>query len=308
MAVIEVEGLVKVYDGRNVVDGVTFNVEHGEIFGIVGPNGAGKTTIVESVEGLRRPDGGSIRVLGLDPIEDRFEVTERVGAQLQESRLQDKVKVREVLATYASFYRNPADWRELIDVLGLGDKGESRYGSLSGGQKQRVSVALALVGNPEIAILDELTTGLDPQARRSTWETIEAIRDRGVTVVLVTHFMEEAERLCNRIMVVDGGTAVAIDTPAGLIASIGSGQRLRFTPSGPISDELIHDVPGVTGVERRGSQIIVIGSEGILQGVSAVLTSEGILAANLSIEQDTLEDAYFALTNQDHTPEEGDAT
>jgi ABC-2 type transport system ATP-binding protein len=307
MSVIEVEGLVKVYDGRNAVDGVTFSVEQGEIFGIVGPNGAGKTTIVEAVEGLRRPDGGSIRVLGLDPIEDRFEVTERVGAQLQESRLQDKVKVREVLRTYASFYRNPADWRELIDVLGLGDKAESRYGSLSGGQKQRVSVALALVGNPEIAILDELTTGLDPQARRSTWETIEAIRERGVTVVLVTHFMEEAERLCNRIMVVDGGKAVAIDTPAGLIASIGSGQRLRFTPSGPISDELIHDVPGVTGVERRGSQIIVIGSEGILQGVSAVLTSEGILAANLSIEQDTLEDAYFALTNQDNTPEEGDA-
>jgi ABC-2 type transport system ATP-binding protein len=308
MAVIEVEGLVKVYDGRNVVDGVTFSVEQGEIFGIVGPNGAGKTTIVEAVEGLRRPDGGSIRVLGLDPIEDRFEVTERLGAQLQESRLQDKVKVREVLATYASFYRNPADWRELVDVLGLGDKMESRYGSLSGGQKQRVSVALALVGNPEIAILDELTTGLDPQARRSTWETIEAIRERGVTVVLVTHFMEEAERLCNRIMVVDGGTAVAIDTPAGLIASIGSGQRLRFTPSGPIPDELIHDVPGVTGVERRGSQIIVTGSEGILQGVSAVLTSEGILAANLSIEQDTLEDAYFALTNQAATPEEGDAT
>jgi len=308
MAVIEVEGLVKTYDGRNVVDGVTFGVEQGEIFGIVGPNGAGKTTIVESVEGLRRPDGGSIRVLGLDPIEDRFEITERVGAQLQESRLQDKVKVREVLATYASFYRDPADWRELIDVLGLGDKAESRYGSLSGGQKQRVSVALALVGNPEIAILDELTTGLDPQARRSTWETIEAIRDRGVTVVLVTHFMEEAERLCNRIMVVDGGSAVAIDTPAGLIASIGSGQRLRFTPSGPISDDLILGVPGVTAVERRGSQVIVSGSEGILQGVSVALTGEGILAADLTVEQDSLEDAYFALTNQDRTQDEGDAT
>lgn len=308
MAVIEVEGLVKVYDGRTVVDGVTFSVEQGEIFGIVGPNGAGKTTIVESVEGLRRPDGGSIRVLGFDPIDDRFEVSERLGAQLQESRLQDKVKVREILETYASFYRNPADWRELIEVLGLADKSESRYASLSGGQKQRVSVALALVGNPEIAILDELTTGLDPQARRSTWETIEAIRERGVTVVLVTHFMEEAQRLCDRIMVVDGGRAVAIDTPNGLIASVGSGQRLRFTPSGPIADELIRDVPGVTAVERRGSQIVVSGSEGILQGVSAVLTGEGVLAADLSIEQDTLEDAYFALTKPDRSPDEEDAT
>lgn len=308
MGVIDVEGLVKVYDGRTVVDGVTFSVEQGEIFGIVGPNGAGKTTIVESVEGLRHPDGGTIRVLGLDPIEDRFEVTERVGAQLQESRLQDRVKVREVLETYASFYRDPADWRELIEVLGLSDKAESRYASLSGGQKQRVSVALALIGNPEIAILDELTTGLDPQARRSTWETIEAIRDRGVTVVLVTHFMEEAERLCNRIMVVDGGTAVAIDTPAGLIAGIGSGQRLRFTPSGPIADELLREVPGVTAVERRGTQVVVTGSGGILQGVSAVLTREGVLAADLSTEQDTLEDAYFALTNQDRSTDEGDAT
>ena len=211
MPVIEVDHLVKTYDSTNVVDGVSFNVEAGEIFGIVGPNGAGKTTTVESVVGLRRPDGGSIRVLGLDPIRDRYELTQRVGAQLQESRLQDKIRVGEALELYASFYRDPVDWRELIERLGLDGKAHAKYSDLSGGQKQRLSVALALVGSPEIAVLDELTTGLDPQARRSTWDTIEQIRDDGVTVVLVTHFMEEAERLCDRVMVIDGGRVTAID-------------------------------------------------------------------------------------------------
>ncbi|MGD2061866.1 MAG: ABC transporter ATP-binding protein, partial [Acidimicrobiia bacterium] len=233
MPVIEVEGLVKSYGETRAVDGVSFDVEEGEIYGIVGPNGAGKTTIVESVEGLRLPDAGSIRVLGLDPISDRYEITERLGVQLQESRLQDKIRVNEVLDLYASFYRNPADWRDLLDRLGLASKQTSRYADLSGGQKQRLAVALALVGSPEVAILDELTTGLDPQARRDTWETIEEIKRTGVTVVLVTHFMEEADRLCDRIMVVDHGRIAAIDTPAGLIRRIGSEQRMRFRPSEP---------------------------------------------------------------------------
>ncbi len=305
MPVIEVENLVKTYDGTNVVDGISFSVEEGEIFGIVGPNGAGKTTTVESVEGLRRPDGGSIRVLGLDPIRDRYEITQCVGAQLQESRLQDKITVGEALDLYASFYDDPADWRSFLDRLGLEGKVDARYAKLSGGQKQRLAVALALVGSPEIAILDELTTGLDPKARRSVWETIEQIRDDGVTVVLVTHFMEEAERLCDRIMVVDRGTVAAIDTPTGLIERIGSEQRLRFRPSAPIDDTILAELPEVTGVRRDGAQIEIVGTGNVVHAVTALLAQQRVIAEGLRIEQNSLEDAYLALTDQETTEEEG---
>jgi ABC-2 type transport system ATP-binding protein len=296
MTVIEVKNLVKTYGNLNAVDGVSFSVEEGEIFGIVGPNGAGKTTIVESVEGLRRPDGGSISVLGLDPIRHRYEITERVGAQLQESRLQDKIKVGEALDLYASFYRNPADWRELMDRLGLQNKADSVYSNLSGGQKQRLAVALALVGSPEIAILDELTTGLDPRARRSVWENIEQIRATGVTVVLVTHFMEEAERLCDRIMVVDQGRVVALDSPSGLVQGIGSEQRLRFRPSVPIEDALFADLHEVLAVDHDGPQIIITGTGNVVHAVTSLLAQHRVIAEGLRIEQDTLEDAYLALT------------
>ncbi len=190
MTAIEVEGLVKRYDNRTVVDDVSFTVEAGEVFGIVGPNGAGKTTIVEMIEGLRRPDAGRIRVLGLDPLADAAEVRQRLGVQLQESRLPDKLRVWEAMDLFASMYADPAPWPELLDRLGLSDRRNARYKDLSGGQKQRLSAALALVGDPEVVVLDELTTGLDPQARRATWDMIEGIRDDGVTIVLVTHFME----------------------------------------------------------------------------------------------------------------------
>jgi ABC-2 type transport system ATP-binding protein len=306
VAVIEVEGLVKTYEHVNVVDGVSFAVDEGEVFGIVGPNGAGKTTTVESVEGLRHPDAGTIRVLGLDPIRDRYEITERVGAQLQESRLQDRIRVGEALDLYASFYRSPADWRDLMDRLGLEGKEKAKYGELSGGQKQRLSVALALVGSPEIAILDELTTGLDPQARRSTWETIEQIRDGGVTVVLVTHFMEEAERLCDRVMVIDRGHVVAIDTPSGLVERIGAEQRLRFRPSAPLDEADLRDLPDVVAVERTGSQIVVTGTGNVVQAVTALLAHRGVTADGLRIEQRNLEDAYLALTDQGRKPTDTD--
>ena len=248
MPVIEVTDLVKSYGDKRVVDGITFSVEEGEIFGIVGPNGAGKTTTVESVEGLREPDGGTITVFGLDPIRDSDEVMRRLGAQLQESSLPDRLRVREALELYASFYDEPADWHELMSRLGLEEKADSNYADLSGGQKQRLAVALALIGSPEIAILDELTTGLDPAARRATWDAIEEIRDNGVTVVLVTHFMEEAERLCDRIMVVDQGKVVAIETPDGLMDRIGGEQRLEFRPSAPIEDAGLHSLAAVNGV------------------------------------------------------------
>lgn len=306
MSVIEVDGLVKTYGGRNVVDGVSFAVERGEIFGIIGPNGAGKTTIVESVEGLRRPDGGSISVLGLDPQHDRTELTQRLGVQLQESRLQDRIRVEEALDLYASFYRNPADWRSLADSFGLGDRLQARYADLSGGQKQRLAVALALIGSPELAILDELTTGLDPRARRSTWDTVEAIRDRGVTVVLVTHFMDEAERLCDRIMVVDKGRAVAIDTPAGLMGRMGSEQTMRFRPSEDTDLDAIQRLPEVSSAERRGAELVVSGTETVVQAVSTHLAALGVLALELRVEQLGLEDAYLQLTGEDRTRSEGE--
>jgi ABC-2 type transport system ATP-binding protein len=218
MPVIEITQLSKRYGDRPVVDDVSFTVEAGEIFGVVGPNGAGKTTTVECVAGLRRPDGGTVRVLGLDPARDRAELRRRVGVQLQESQLPDRLKVWEALDLYRSFYPEPADARALLADVGLTDKRNTVFSKLSGGQKQRLSIALALIGNPRLAILDELTTGLDPQARRDTWQLVRDIRDRGVTVVLVTHFMDEAERLCDRIAVVNGGRLVALDTPAALIA------------------------------------------------------------------------------------------
>lgn len=219
MTVIEVANLHKRYGGQVAVHDVSFEVNAGEIFGVVGPNGSGKTTTVECVSGLRRPDGGTVRVLGLDPLRDRDRVRRQVGVQLQAAQLPDRMRVGEALQLYSSFYPDPADWRELLDELGLADRRKVAFGKLSGGQKQRLSVALALVGNPRIAILDELTTGLDPQARRDTWQVVRDIRDRGVTVVLVTHFMDEAERLCDRIAVMRAGQIVAVDAPAALVAA-----------------------------------------------------------------------------------------
>src|SRR5262245_21169273 len=250
MTAIEVEHLVKRYDGRTVVDDVSFCVEKGEIFGIVGPNGAGKTTIVETIEGLRRPDDGRIEVLGLDPLREAAEVRQRLGAQLQESRLPDKLRVWEAMDLYASLYRNPAPWRDLLERFGLRHRYDARYKDLSGGQKQRLSAALALVGNPEVVVLDELTTGLDPQGRRDTWDLIEGIRDdHGVTIVLVTHFMEEAERLSDRVAVVADGRIVALDTPAGLVSRTAPVQTIRFRPSDPFEPSLLTVLPEVASVE-----------------------------------------------------------
>jgi ABC-2 type transport system ATP-binding protein len=298
VAVIEVESLVKAYDGTRVVDEVTFGVERGEIFGIVGPNGAGKTTIVESIGGLRQPDSGSITVLGMDPTLDQAELSQRLGAQLQESRLQERIRVWEALDLYASFYRRPAHWPDLLERVGLGAKRNAKYGDLSGGQKQRLSVALALVGSPEIALLDELTTGLDPQARRSTWDMIEQIRAEGVTVVLVTHFMEEAERLCDRVMVVDGGRVVAMGSPSALVEQIGAKQYIRFRPSQPIDDHLLEELPGVETLRRDGRHIVVTGTGNVLFDVVSLLARLDVIAEQLRVDQSSLEDVYLELTGE----------
>jgi len=297
-AVIEVQQLHKKYQDTVAVHDVSFTVERGEIFGILGPNGAGKTTTVECIEGLRRPDGGQIRVLGLDPRKNRAELTQRLGVQLQDSQLPDRLRVGEALELYSSFYRAPADWRALMEQLGLADKRNTAFAKLSGGQQQRLSIALALVGSPEVAVLDELTTGLDPQARRDTWELIEGVRDRGVTIVLVTHFMEEAERLCDRVALIDSGRVVVADTPAALAERAQSGQRIQFRPSVPLDDALLTGLPDVTDVIHRGDVVVVTGNDNALNAVTSVLARHQIVARQLRVEQANLEDAFIALTGK----------
>jgi ABC-2 type transport system ATP-binding protein len=294
--VIEVRQLHKRYGGTVAVDDISFAVEEGEIFGILGPNGAGKTTTVECIEGLRNPDRGTVSVLGLDPSHDRNELTQRLGVQLQDSQLPDKLRVDEALDLYSAFYREPADWRALVDLLGLKDKTKTRFGKLSGGQKQRLSIALALVGTPQIAIMDELTTGLDPAARRETWELIEGVRARGVTIVLVTHFMEEAERLCDRVALIDSGRVVAIDTPANLADGVETEQRIQFRPSAPLPDHLLESLPDVTNVIYRGDVVVVTGNSNALNAVTSALARNQILARQLRVDQANLEDAFLALT------------
>ena len=298
MAIIEVVDLGKRYGPKVAVDEVSFSVEEGEIFGILGPNGAGKTTTVECVEGMRVPDRGAIRVDGLDPRRDRDQLRQLMGVQLQESQLPERIKVREALDLYSSFYPNPADWRELMVRLGLEGQRNVEFGKLSGGQKQRLSVALALVGRPRIAVLDELTTGLDPQARRDTWDLIEGIRDSGVTVLLVTHFMEEAERLCDRLAVIDAGKVVAIDTPAGLVSRVDTEQRVRFRPSQPIDEALFRELDEVTGVRLHSGQFVITGHGNLLHAVTSVRARNQVVAAELRVEQASLDDAFVSLTNQ----------
>ncbi|KOX03861.1 sulfate ABC transporter ATPase [Streptomyces sp. NRRL B-1140] len=296
--VIEVTELRKSYAGRRAVDGVSFAVEEGEIFGILGPNGAGKTTTVECVEGLRVPDSGRVRVAGLDPVTEH-EATRRVlGAQLQESELQAKLTVREALELYSSFYPSPLDWRPLAERLGLTAKLSTRFAKLSGGQKQRLFIALALVGNPRAVVLDELTTGLDPRARRDTWELIEDIRANGVTVLLVTHFMEEAQRLCDRIAVIDKGRVAALDTPAGLIRRSAGATVISFTPSVPLDERDLGALPALASVQHKDGRVILSGTDETVNAVITLLARTRVTAHQLRVTDATLDDAFLDLTKE----------
>ncbi|MEV1026161.1 ABC transporter ATP-binding protein [Streptomyces sp. NPDC050264] len=293
---IEVTGLRKTYAGRAVVDGISFAVEEGEIFGILGPNGAGKTTTVECVEGLRVPDEGQVRVAGLDPVRDHEKVTRILGAQLQESEVQAKLTVREALELYSSFHPDPLDWRPLAERLRLDEKLSTRFAKLSGGQKQRLFIALALVGNPRVVVLDELTTGLDPRARRDTWQLIEDVRDSGVTVLLVTHFMEEAQRLCDRIAVIDKGRVAALDTPAGLISRAAGATVISFTPSAPLDERELAGLPGLATVEHRDGRTTLTGGDETVNAVITLLARHHITAHQLRVVDATLDDAFLDLT------------
>ena len=293
---VEITRLRKTYGTLAAVDDVSLAVAEGEIFGILGPNGAGKTTTVECAIGLRNADSGTVRLLGLDPRTERDEVREIVGVQLQTGTQPAKLRVGEILEEYQSFYREPADVGELLDVLGLTAKRGDYYRTLSGGQRQRLSVALALVGRPKIAVLDEMTTGLDPQARRDTWELIEGIRDRGVTIVLVTHFMEEAERLCDRVALIDNGRVVALDTPAALAERARGGKTMRFRPSAPFDDRLLTGLPEVTGLEHAGQHVVVTGTGELVNEVILALQAAGVTARDVQLDSSSLEDAFVKLT------------
>jgi ABC-2 type transport system ATP-binding protein len=295
---VEIAHLRKTYGPVTAVDDVSFSVAEGEIFGVLGPNGAGKTTTVECAIGLRTPDSGTVRLLGLDPQTDRDEVHEIVGVQLQAGVLPGKLRVGEILDEYRSFYREPADVSELVEVLGLAGKRKDYYRSLSGGQRQRLSVALALIGRPRIAVLDEMTTGLDPKARRDTWELIEGIRDRGVTIVLVTHFMEEAERLCDRVALIDSGRVAALGTPASLAAKAAGGKSVRFLPSAPFDDRLLTELPGVARVEHEGQHVVVTGTGELVNAVILVLATVGVTAHDVQLDSSNLEDAFVKLTGR----------
>lgn len=297
--VIEVENLVKKYNRTTAVDNASFEVYESEIFGMVGPNGAGKTTTIECIEGLREKDEGTIRVFSQDISKANQSLKTKIGIQLQESSLPDKIKVREAMEMFSSLYPRTIDWKNLLIKLNLEDKVNSYFRDLSGGQKQRLFIAIALINNPELIFLDELSTGLDPQARHTMWDLIKDIRNEGKTIFMTTHYMEEAELLCDRVAIIDQGKIVALDTPQILIQTLMQEKRLIFSLESDFSLEKLKKIQGVTTVEKIGDRIIVHGKEDeFIYGVMSVLIKERIKFREIKIEQPNLEDVFLALTGK----------
>jgi ABC-2 type transport system ATP-binding protein len=301
--VVEVRNLHKVYGEVVAVDNVSFAVQPGEIFGVLGPNGAGKSTTVECIAGLREADGGHVRVLGVDPQATPELVRQHLGVQFQEAALHDKITVAEALRLFASFYDEPADVEELLDLLDLQGKRDARFVNLSGGQKQRLSIALALVGKPKVAILDELTTGLDPAARRATWDLVEKVRDSGVTILLVTHFMDEAERLCDRLVIIDRGTVVALGSPRELIDSLDEAHVLSIRPADAdraatlaALRALADETRDVESVHADSADIVVTGSPRVRSLVMQALLAAGVVPDDIRAVTRNLEDVFVTIT------------
>ncbi|SDB79770.1 ABC-2 type transport system ATP-binding protein [Raineyella antarctica] len=298
MPIIEVNGLRKTYGAREVLHGIDLTVDEGEIVGILGPNGAGKTTAVECIGGLRTPDAGAIRVGGIDPASNDPRLRQILGMQLQQCRLPAKITTAEAIDLFAAFYPDPRPTDELLERFGLTSQRDQRFEKLSGGQQQRLSVALALVGRPEVAILDELTTGLDPAARRDIWTYLEHLAAEGTTILLVTHSMEEAQHLCDRIYIIDAGRVVSQGTPDELAAAAG-GQSISFLPSSPVPLDDLLSLPGVTDVRQDRDRIVVEGDAAAAQNVLAALTTRGVTAGQLRVTGPTLDDAYLRVTEED---------
>jgi ABC-2 type transport system ATP-binding protein len=297
--IIHVAAIRKQYGRTVAVDDVSFDVASGEIFGLIGPNGAGKTTTMECVEGLRAPDRGVVSMLGLDPRRHRTRLQDRVGVQLQEAQLQKRIKVREAVAFWASLYRTPLDGDRLIEQLGLGDKRNAWFMTLSGGQKQRLFIALALINDPEVVCLDELTTGLDPQARLAIWELVRGVRQRGKTVLLTTHLMEEAERLCDRVAIIDHGRTIDVGTPADLVRRHCPERAVVLSTDDPGAAEAFRAIPQVLSVDRQGAQIAIRGvGDDLATHVIQCLADRRIRVIDFRTEVPTLEDVFLKLTGR----------
>jgi len=299
-AMVEVRDLRKSYGAVAAVRGISFTIPERTIFGLLGPNGAGKTSTIEMIEGLRVPDGGSIRVCGLDPVRDAQQVRQFIGAQLQTTSLQDKIRVIEVLDLFATFYAHPMPLPELLDLVGLQPRRDAYFQYLSGGEKQRVALALALVGNPRILFLDEPTTGLDAQIRRDLHALILRIRDQGKSILISTHYIEEAERLCDVVGIMDQGTLHAVGHPRQLIRDLGEGDRLEVTLQRPLETAELAALAGVTAVQQSGATCILRGPSGgkmlAALAVYADRNANELLEARVS--HTSLEDVYLQMTGR----------
>jgi ABC-2 type transport system ATP-binding protein len=296
--VIQVSGLRKTYGRTVAVDEVSFEVSDGEIFGLLGPNGAGKTTTMECVEGVRAPDRGRVSVLGLDPRRDVYRLQSRIGVQLQQAQLQKRIKVWEAVDLWASLYRTKrADGYRLLDQLGLGDKRNARFMTLSGGQRQRLFIVLALINDPDVVFLDELTTGLDPQARRACWDLVRGIRERGKTVFLTTHLMEEAERLSDRVAIIEHGRVIEIDSPERLVARHCPERTVVLVTGDAGAADRFRAVPGVESVTAAGSRLTIRGAgEDLVTNVIDAVSAHGIRVSDFRTILPTLEDVFLKVT------------
>jgi ABC-2 type transport system ATP-binding protein len=297
-SVIQVSGIRKTYGSTVAVDDVSFEVNDGEIFGLIGPNGAGKTTTMECIEGLRTRDRGTISVLGLDPFRDVYKLQERIGVQLQQAQLQKRIKVWEAVDLWASLYRKKTvDGERLLEQLGLADKRNAWFMNLSGGQKQRLFIALALINDPEVVFLDELTTGLDPQARRAIWDLVRGIRERGKTVFLTTHLMEEAERLCDRVAVIEHGRIIDIDTPERLVSRHCPERSVVLVTDDANAEERFRTIPRVESVTRKDSRYTIRGQgEDLVTEVIHCLSENRIRVTDFRTIVPNLEDVFLKLT------------
>src|SRR5438132_429961 len=295
---IQVSGVRKTYGPTVAVDEVSFEVNDGEIFGLIGPNGAGKTTTMECIEGLRKPDRGNISVLELDPFRDVYKLQDRIGVQLQQAQLQKRIKVWEAVDLWASLYKKKGvDGEHLLAQLGLTDKRDAWFMNLSGGQKQRLFIALALINDPEVVFLDELTTGLDPQSRRAIWELVRGIRERGKTVFLTTHLMEEAERLCDRVAVIEHGRIIEIGTPAALVARHCPERTVTLVTDEATAEEHFRAIPRVTAVTGQDGRFTILGhGADLVTNVIHCLSENRIRVTDFRTELPNLEDVFLKLT------------
>ena len=298
--IIEVNNLEKKYGDVKAVDGVSFGVAQGEVFGILGPNGAGKTTIIEMIEGLRKPNAGSIKVCDIDALKEPRRIKELIGVQLQATSLYDNIRVKEAIDLFGSYYKKSIPSEQILEEVSLTEKKNSQVSKLSGGQKQRLSVGLALVNDPEVIFLDEPTTGLDPQARHNLWSIVEKLRDRGKTIVITTHYMEEAEQLCHRLAIIDRGKIIAMDTPDNLINKAELATSIDFTTSRDL-DGLAKNIPGICKVNNGSARKYSISTKAVslvLKDLTNLCYDNHVELENISVRQATLEDVFLAMTGR----------